>query len=261
MQISIHSTSFTKGYKFDTIGVMNNDYTYKELGANLKNMAKALGVTQAKIAKDLGVSVPTVKRWYAGQSLTIRSVQNISEYLGLSLGELFTSIENKKNTFEYTLKQENYLAKNPDLLAFFDQLIRGKSVKQIKNQFSINEHKLSSILLGLDRIKLIELHENNKVKLLKSGEPSWKKDGPLSKRFRTQITNDFLGRLSSNESSFFMHEYLKEDMNTIKSKFEELKKHLVLVNKRASKSDKEKISIGTYLAFKKFDWDLKEYLK
>lgn len=192
--------------------------------------------------------------------MTLVSIQRLSEYLGVSLGELFTSIESDKNSYEYTLKQEQYLAKHPVHLALYDQLVRGRSVKQIIKKFGINEVQISSLLLMLDKIQLIELHENYKVKLLKSGEPKWRKDGPLSKRYKKEILDSFLSKLTKDNSSFYMHEYLQQDVAIIHSKVEEIKKFLVLANKRATRSKKDKISYGVYIALREFDWDLTDLL-
>lgn len=116
-------------------------------------------------------------------------------------------------------------------------------------------------MLGLDKIQLIELHEDYKVKLLKSGEPTWRKDGPLSKRFKTEILESFLGKFAKDNSSFHMHEYLKQDVPIIQSKLEEMEKFLVLANKRASRSKSDKTSYGSFIAFRKFDLGLTDLLK
>lgn len=240
---------------------MIEGFLYKQVGEELKTRAKAQGITQARIASDLNVSIPTVKRWYAGQSLTLPSIQRLTEYLGVSLGEFFSNLENDKNCFEYTLKQEQFLVKNPASLAFFDQLVRGRSVKQIKNQFKIKENDINFILLSLDRIKLIELHQDNKVKLLNKGEPRWRKSGPLAKRFKAEIIESFLNGVSDKEATFYLHEYLWQDKDLIKKKIEDLKQFLVLANKKANRSNEAKVSYGTYIASNKFDWKLTDLLK
>ena len=74
---------------------MTSESTYKLIGETFKLRARSLGVTQTKMAHDLNVSIPTVKRWYSGKGLTIASIEKVSEYLGQSLGELFSQIENQ----------------------------------------------------------------------------------------------------------------------------------------------------------------------
>ena len=241
---------------------MNSSYISSEISLELRRQLKIQGVTQKKLASDLDVSIPTVKRWYAGKSITIETLARLTEYLGMSLAELFSNIENDENRFEYTLKQERFLAGNPISLAFYDQLVRGYTVKRILKKYPLKQTQVTSILLGLDKIKLIELHENNKVKLLNDGEPVWRANGPLAKTFSKDILDEYLAKLSDNESSFFMHNYLEKDINAIKSKVEELKQFLTLANKRAIRSKEEKIiSFGTYITQSKFDWNLTNYLK
>lgn len=239
---------------------MRIDLLNKQIGEALKFRAKSLGITQADIAKELDVSIGTIKRWYSGKGFTVSSIQQLSEYLGISLSQLFAEIENEKETFEYTLKQEKILAQKPELLVFFDHLLRGKSIKQIQNLFNIKNQKTDQILLALDKVGLIELHENNKVKLLRKGEPVWKKDGPLSKKFKGIVIDDFLCKLKEKDASFFIHDYLVDDLGQILLKMEELKTYLSYANKRASKSNQKKASFGTYFALKEFSWNLDSFL-
>jgi len=239
---------------------MKVDYINNQMSELFKSRAKSLGLTQVEIARDLKVSLPTVKRWYSGKGFTIAGVHQFAEYLGLSLSELFSEIEKGKAIFEYTNKQEMVLSKKPELLAFFDHLLRGRTIKQIVSRYKIVESRLSKILLELDRMGLIELHENNKVKLLKRGEPVWKKDGPLAKKFREVITQSFLDKVGDKGSSFYIHDYLEEDLSKINLKVDELKSFLSYANKRAIKSEKNKKSFGIYFGMAEFSWDMDSYL-
>ena len=59
----------------------------------VKNKAKSLGLTQSDLAKKLGVSLPTIKRWYGGGTVTLESFKLLVNEVGLSLTEIFSSIE------------------------------------------------------------------------------------------------------------------------------------------------------------------------
>ena len=122
-----------------------SDYINKQIAEQIKYKAKSSGLTQAAIANRLDVSLPTVKRWYAGKNLTIPSLKKLSDLLGFSLSELFSAIDSEKNQFQYTLSQENYLAKHPESLAFFDLLLRGKTIKQIQSQFKLKDRSLNPV--------------------------------------------------------------------------------------------------------------------
>jgi transcriptional regulator with XRE-family HTH domain len=239
---------------------MERDLLEVEIGEVVKARAKALGITQVDLSKQLGVSIATVKRWYSGKGFTLVAIRLIADSLGLSLTEIFSQVEKGKKKFSYTYKQEVELAKNPELLVFFDYLLKGKSVNQIKFKFNLEDKYVTKILLKLDKFELLELFDNNKVKLLKSGEPVWLQKGPLSKRFKKEITDEFLNQVKDNESLFYLHEYLEEDLPKIQIKLEELKEILAYSNKKAEKREDKK-SYGIFFAKSEFNWAMDKFLK
>jgi len=210
----------------------------------------------------LGVSLPTVKRWYSGKGITISNLKAICDYLGCSLSEVFAHIEGSEiNSFIYTLQQENALVKEPHLLAFFDYLVRGKTVPFIRNKFALTESETTLILIKLDKLNLIELHPKNRVKLKNTGEPTWIPNGPLASHFRQEVLNGFVGSHEKENTIFYLHNYLDEDLVTIKSKLQDLENFLKLVNKRTLKNSKSSQSYGAYFALKKFQWSMDKYLE
>jgi transcriptional regulator with XRE-family HTH domain len=242
--------------------VLNNDPMEQEIIQYLKLQAKSQGVTQEALARGLRVSLPTVKRWYSGKGITISNLRSICDYLGCSISEVFTSIEDSAaNSFSYTYQQEQALVKAPRLLAFFDYLVRRKTVAFIRNKFQLSEAEVTSVLIKLDKLNLIELHPKNRVKLKLSGEPSWIPGGPLAIHFRAEILNDFIGKHEKENTNFYIHDYSDEDLAAIKSKLNELENFLKIVNKRTQKSSKSSQSYGAYFALKKFQWSMDMYLE
>lgn len=239
---------------------MKDDYLMAGISEIIKTRARSLGITQTDLAYELGVSIGTIKRWYSGKGLTLAAVDSLSKCLSMSLTEIFSMVENTKQTFSYSRKQESAFVQKPELLAYFDYLLRGKSVKELSIKFSMSDKKTTQVLLGLDKLDLIELHENNKVKILKEGEPVWTKNGPLAKAFKKEIINDFLVKVKEKNTAFYIHDYLKEDLPKIEAKVKELKDFLAYSNKRAEKSS-EKESFGVYLGVDKYIWDMDKYLK
>lgn len=239
---------------------MKDDYLMTGLSEIIKTRARSLGITQTDLANELGVSIGTIKRWYSGKGLTLAAVDSLSKCLSMSLTEIFSMVENTKQTFSYSRKQESAFVQEPELLAYFDYLLRGKSVKEISNKFSMSDKRTTQILLSLDKLNLIELHENNKIKILKKGEPIWSKSGPLAKAFKKAILDDFLINVKEKNASFYIHDYLKEDLPKIEAKVKGLKDFLAYSNKRAEKSS-DKESFGIYIGLDKYVWNMDKYLK
>ena len=124
----------------------------------LKAKARGLQLTQQKLADMLNVSLPTVKRWWAGRGLSLNVLHRLCALMGLTLSELFAEIESFAAVYTYTLQQEQLLVSHPKILAFFDFMVSGESVQSIKRKFTLSEAEVVSMLLKLDRVGLLELH-------------------------------------------------------------------------------------------------------
>ncbi|MCC2678253.1 MAG: family transcriptional regulator [Pseudobdellovibrio sp.] len=226
----------------------------------VKKKAQAMGITQKQMAKELKVSIPTVKRWWAGKGLTLPVLQQVSHLLGLQLSELFHEAESRgSGRYTYTLEQERVLIQNPQALALFDLLVSGKSVAAIKRKYPLKDSVLTGLLLKLDKAGLIELGAENKVKLVKAGEPQWIPGGPLSLKYRRQMIENFLADHPKSETVFLIQDYSPEDAALIEARLKDLEKLMHVCNARSG-SATSATSYGVYLTFKKFEWDLRDTL-
>lgn len=161
--------------------------------AQIKLALKTKSITQDDFAIMLGISVPTIKRWLRGEGLLFRDLTKMLELLDLRLSEVSLIAEGNLNTqFNYSVTQEEALANTEGLLAFFDQLLKGRTPKQIAKSYKLSEKSLTFYLSKLDKIKLIQWLPQDKVKLLVSGEPSWIQNGLLSQKFKKQIIEEHL---------------------------------------------------------------------
>lgn len=251
---------FPKVAPYDTNGVIMSTLE-KQVMVLIKSRARGIGLTQLKVARSLKVSLATVKRWWAGRGINLSVLSNLCALTGVSLSQLFLEVEAGAGSYSYSLEQERLLAQNPRILALFDLLIGGDSVKSLQRKFSIPEAELTSMLLKLDRADLIELHEGNRVKIKQPGEPQWIAGGPLSQKYRPQMIEAFLGDHPKNEISFYIHDYLPEDIVLLRGKLKELESLLLTCNVRAGMQHERAESFGVYLCLKKFEWNLREILK
>ncbi len=152
------------------------------------------------------------------------------------------------------------LASCPQALAVFDLLVSGKQIGFIQRKYSLTESKLFSMLLKLDKVGLIELHEKSRVKLLRPGEPQWIVDGPLSKLYRSRMITSLLGNHAKADTTFFIHDYLPEDLKSIEMKITQLEKEMLSCNARGRLSPAASSSFGSYICLKPFEWDIRNEL-
>ena len=227
----------------------------------IKNKAKSLGLTQSELATKLGVSLPTIKRWYGGGTITLESLQLVVNEVGLTLAEVFSSLEQSTaKTFHYTKEQERFLSEHPDYLAYFDNLLRGLNPSQIQKKFRMSERKSIQYLSKLDKLKLIEWLPKNKIKLLVNGEPTWRVGGELDARLRNDIFKNFIEKEQRSDAHFFLHDYLPEDRNEIARKIQELIEFAKRANSRAQFRIDDSQPVGFYVSLQSFRWDMDKYL-
>jgi len=116
-------------------------------------------------------------------------------------------------------------------------------------------------LSQLETLELIDWLPNNKAKLKVKGEPLWAPGGPLSKTFRNSILDSFIKGHDKRDTSFYLHDYLEEDLIKIRAKVDELFDFLSRSNKRAKISAENTKSYGVYFSSKEFRWNMDNFLK
>lgn len=227
----------------------------------IKEKARTLGFTQVRLAREMGASLPTVKRWWAGQGVDLTVIDRLCGLLGLTLTELFTEVEGGTAKYTYTLEQEKVLATHPQTLAVFDLLVSGVKPAAIVRRYSLSEADLNGHLVRLDRAGLIEFGVGGRVRLLRVGEPQWNVGGPLSLRYRRPMIEALLGEHRKDEAIFYVHDYLEDDVVLLRAKLAELTRMMEAFNSRGLLKSDETKSYGVYLTLKPFEWDLRASLK
>jgi transcriptional regulator with XRE-family HTH domain len=205
-----------------------------ELLDSIRKMIKSKGITQAKLARDLGVSVPTVKRWLAGEGVDVETLFRLLDYLGLGadgIGHLMASDAGK--SFTLTEEQERFFAANPYYLAFLDHLLLQRATPQaIQAKSGINTRSLRSYLRKLEELGLIEVHAGDRIKLLVEGEPVWRRGGPMATAFRDSAMREYLAAYMPRVPLYVF--YLDDPtMAVVRQKFADIAEHCRLAEKFA----------------------------
>ncbi|MGE0631856.1 MAG: hypothetical protein AB7O96_05585 [Pseudobdellovibrionaceae bacterium] len=188
-------------------------HTTLEINKVVKSAIKSQGLTYPLLAKRLHVSVPTIKRWLRSEGLSVQQWLEFLSAVGLSLSDVASAIsEPSADQFEYTEKQETLLAETPGVLAFFQSLLSGETPVEIQKTHGLSKQSIIFYLKKLDEISLVVWTEGLACKLKVRGEPKWKKGGPLAKKFRDRLLNDFIWP-RKNEDCFRLgiYEVTKKD--------------------------------------------------
>jgi transcriptional regulator with XRE-family HTH domain len=164
----------------------------------LKRALKARGLTYHNVAVALGVSEPTVKRMMAQGNLKVERLLALCEAIGIELEELAHAARKQRATVaQLSRAQETALLKKPRLLSLFHLLLNNWTVDEILHRFAIEAPECQQLLSQLDRLKLINLAQGNRVKLQIPRQVEWPPGGPMVEALGERALLEFV-----RESSF-----------------------------------------------------------
>jgi transcriptional regulator with XRE-family HTH domain len=158
----------------------------------VKKQLKAQGKTYLDVANTLQLSEASVKRLFAEENFTLQRMEAIAELLGLELSELMQLVAKQQQQLsELTLDQEQEIAEDLLLLLVTVCVMNNYNFDEIVDDYKISETECIQKLARLDKLKLIELLPNNRIKLLIAPNFKWQKNGPIQKFFQRRIQRDF----------------------------------------------------------------------
>ncbi|MFZ6743318.1 helix-turn-helix domain-containing protein [Undibacterium sp. JH2W] len=179
----------------------------QQITTALKKHLKQKGLTYAQLAAHLQISEASVKRLFSESTFTVRRLEAICQLLELDFLELARLARGQQELkAELSEKQEQTLADQPKLLGVFYLLLNQWQVKEISKKFDIVETELLQLLMGLERLELIELHPQNRIKLLTHTTLQWRADGPIRKKYQAQVMEEFLQSDFENEQAVLRFE-------------------------------------------------------
>ena len=158
----------------------------------LKQVLKGRGVTYSELARRLGISESSVKRLLSRGGLTLERLEQICACLDTDFLELAKRMQREQaEPRDLTLKQEEALAEDSQLLAIAYHLINGWTPNRLRKTYGMSEAALTGPLAKLDRLGLIDLMPGGEVKVKVARNLKWRPDGPLHRRYTQQALSEF----------------------------------------------------------------------
>lgn len=225
----------------------------------IRNHVKANGITQMELAKQLGVSLPTVKRWLQGSGIVFDDLLRLLQATGHTLAEAAMMAEGARaRTFCYTLVQEETLARSVALLVVFDALLHGASILEISKSEGLSRHAISRILKQLEAVGLVERHPGDRIKIIPRGEPMWRKGGPLARAFKEKAVFAFLRTCQKKEGASGMGIYRLVNQDFLKAQvmINDLRQFLRESEVRAKGNLGDSRMVALLTAFNDFNWSM-----
>lgn len=157
----------------------------------LKERLKSSGITYAMLAEKLGISEPTLKRWFSKNTFTIKQLEDICNAMGISFTEIFQVQPHRATNF-LTGEQELELSSDEMLFQTFYLVISGAKPKTVTKHLKITAQQVSRLLYRLDLLGLIELHPGEKIIPLVTPNVRWLPNGLLQLKYGAMIRTDFM---------------------------------------------------------------------
>jgi DNA-binding Xre family transcriptional regulator len=158
----------------------------------LKMHLKARGMTYADVARALKISEATVKRIFAVKNCTLERLDSLCELVQIDLAELARGMPRESRLVNrLTQEQEEELMSDPALLLLAVCALHQMRVEEIVETYRLTEAQCLKLLLRLERIGILDLHEKNRIRLRISRTFSWIPDGPIMRYVRSQMADFF----------------------------------------------------------------------
>lgn len=159
----------------------------------LKKALKSHHLTYAEVAKQLDMSEANIKRMFASKRFSLDRLEDICQLMQMELSDLFQLYEaSRQHITQLTLQQEKELVANDKLLLVAVSVRNHLGFNDIITNYEISETECIRHLAKLDKLKIIDLLPNNRIKLRIDEGFSWIKNGPIETLFEEQIQSQFL---------------------------------------------------------------------
>lgn len=174
----------------------------------LKQAVRARGLTYADLAARIGLSEASVKRLFSQRRFTLARLAQVCEVLDIDLAELARMARGREESAaEMTLAQETALAADARLLAVFYLVVNGWRHDEIVARYRITSTQCTGYLARLDRLGLIDLMPNNRVRLKLPADARLRPDGPIRRRHGKRAVEDFLAPEFAGAGGYFAFEF------------------------------------------------------
>lgn len=192
----------------------------------IKSALRSRGMTYRSLAKTMTMSEANIKRMFSKRALSLKQLEEICEIIDMDFYELARLAQGQiVDVLEtLTLEQERALAADPQLFVFFYLLNTGNSLKEIEKHYSFS-HSTLQLLIRLDKLGLIELLPNNRVKMKIRRNVRWNNNGPLSEKYEKTIKTEFLDSAFSGKMEklrFLFGEMSEPSLRQFQNKLDKL---------------------------------------
>jgi len=169
----------------------------------LKLELRSQGIQYKQLAEKLDLSESTIKHMFSSKNFSLKRLDSVCEILGMELTDLVAKYEAQSPKIEQlSLEHEKELVSDAALCLVAYCVVNNWTMQEITDMYDLNETECIRCLAQLDRMKMIELLPENKIKPLISNNFTWHKNGPIEQFFKKEAQQRFLsGSFSGDDAA------------------------------------------------------------
>ena len=159
-------------------------FNSRQLFDSLKQVLRSRGITYRELASKVSFSESTIKNIFHDGNASIERVVELCEAVGITFPDLVNlANEEAASTFSFSLEQEQFFAEHPQYYYYFrDCFFEGKSPEVIAEHYHLSPASTLKYLLRLEKLGLLELPPENRVRFKVYGKLRWLQGGPWMRR-------------------------------------------------------------------------------
>jgi len=158
----------------------------------LKKALKAHGKTYADVAITLRITEASVKRLFSEESFSLQRLDQICHMLDMEISDLIQHMhEQQEQLHQLTAEQEKEITNDITLLLITVCVLNKWTMPEILSHYTLTEHECIQQLAKLDRLKIIDLQPDNRIKLKVATNFGWRENGPIQDFFQQKIGQEY----------------------------------------------------------------------
>ena len=166
--------------------------TTQDLVSALKAELKAVNITYADLATQLGMSESSIKRVFAKADMPLSRIDDVLRVLKMDFAELARKVADAQPLRrELTLEQEKAVVADRRLLLLAICCLSQWTFEQMVGTYRFTDAECVAYLVRLDRLGIIELRPLNRYRLKVAKGFRWRPRGPVMAYFREHVAADY----------------------------------------------------------------------
>ena len=166
-----------------------------QTGALIDQLKKSLRLankTYADVGEHIGLSEASVKRMFAQKNISLERLDLMCELMEIEISDLVKSMEQSRTLLsELSDEQEREIVANAELLLVIICLANHWTMDEITKTYTISDTDCIQLFAKLDRLKVIDLLPENRIRLLLAPNFKWRNNGPIQRFFQESVEAEF----------------------------------------------------------------------